>query len=189
MTWITGFVIANLIGIGSNLDNTSVGMAYGIAKIRIPHWVNYIISTFGFFTALLGAYMGEVISRYTSENTAELVSCMILSGIGLFILYSAYVQPLLSKETSQRELQKPGFKQAILLGFGLSFSNIASSFSATISNSAALWTTVFSISAWGCIMIFLGNILGIGIVSKLLGKYSSLVSGFLLIGVGVNQII
>lgn len=188
MTWVTGFIIANLIGIGANLDNISLGMAYGIAKTKIPHWVNTIINFFGFFTALLGAYLGEILSRYISQNIAELVSCMILSGIGLFILYTTYVHPRISKETSQHTLQKPGFKQAILLGIGLSFSNVASSFSATISNSASLWTTVFSISAWGYIMVFLGNIIGIGIVSRFLGKYSSLVSGLLLISVGVIQI-
>jgi putative Mn2+ efflux pump MntP len=189
MTWFTAFIIVNLIGIGSNLDNTSVGMAYGIAKIRLPHWVNFIINFLGFFTAFLGAYLGEIISQYTSENTAQLVSCVVLCGVGLFILYTAYLHPLISKETSPLKLEKPGFKQAILLGLGLSFSNIASGFGATMSNSLSLWATVFSISVWGYIMIFLGNIIGIGVVSRLLGEYSSLVAGFLLIGVGIGQII
>lgn len=189
MTWMNSFIIANLIGIGSNLDNTGVGMAYGIEKIKFPHWVNFIINFFGFITAFIGAYLGEYISRYTSKNTAQLVSCLILCGVGLFILYSAYIQPRISKETSQSKLQKPGFKQAVLLGFGLSFSNIASSFSATISNSASLWPTILSITAWGYFMIFFGNVIGIGVISRLLGKYSSMVSGFLLIGVGLHQVI
>ncbi|WP_028402334.1 manganese efflux pump MntP family protein [Ectobacillus panaciterrae] len=189
MTWLNAFIIVNLIGIGSNLDNTGVGMAYGIEKIRFPHWVNIIINFLGFFTAFLGAYMGEIISQYTSKNTGQLVSCIVLCGVGLFILYTAYLHPLISNKTSQIKLKKPGFKQAILLGFGLSFSNIAGSFSATITNSMSLWTIVISISAWGYFMIFFGNIIGIGVVSRFLGKYSSLVSGFLLIGVGVHQII
>lgn len=189
MSWFNAFILANLIGIGSNLDNTSVGMAYGIEKIRIPHWVNIIVNFFGFCTAFIGAYMGEVISQYTSKNTAQLVSCVVLCGIGLLVLYTAYLRPLISKQTFQFKLQKPGLKQGILLGFGLSFSNIASGFSATVSNSVSLWTTVLSISVWGYFMIFLGNIIGIGVVSRFLGKYSSLVSGFLLIGIGVRQII
>ncbi|MDQ0199228.1 manganese efflux pump MntP [Neobacillus ginsengisoli] len=189
MTWLNAFIIANLIGIGSNLDNTGVGMAYGIEKIKFPHWVNIIINFLGFFTAFLGAYMGKVFSQYTSKNSAQLVSCIVLCGVGLFILYTAYLHPRISKETSQIKLQKPGFKQAILLGFGLSFSNIATGFSSTISNSLSLWTTVISISAWGYFLIFFGNIIGIGVVSRFLGKYSSMVSGFLLIGVGVHQII
>jgi putative Mn2+ efflux pump MntP len=190
MSWLNAFIMVNLIGIGSNLDNTGVGMAYGIEKIRFPSWVNIIINFIGFLTAFIGAYMGEIISRYTSQNTAQLVSCIVLCGLGLFILYTAYLHPLISSnETSQIKLQKPGFKQAILLGFGLSFSNIAGGFSATISNTVSLWTTAISITAWGYFTIFLGNIIGIGVVSRFLGKYSSLISGFLLIAVGVHQII
>jgi putative Mn2+ efflux pump MntP len=164
-------------------------MAYGIEKIRFPHWVNIIINFFGFLTAFLGAYVGEMISHFISKNTAQLVSCIVLCGVGLFILYTAYLRPLISNETSQIKLQEPGFKQAILLGFGLSFSNIAGSFSSTITNSVSIWTTVISISAWGYLMIFLGNIIGIGVVSRFLGKYSSLLAGFLLIVVGVHQIL
>ncbi|WCK56346.1 manganese efflux pump [Aneurinibacillus sp. Ricciae_BoGa-3] len=188
MNWLNAFIIANLIGIGSNLDNTSVGIAYGIQKIKFPHRINMVINLLGACTALLGAYMGEVISHYTSLNTAQFVSCAVLCGIGSFTLYSAYLHPLIYKRTSKVELHRPGIKQGVLLGIGLSFTNVASGFSATIANSATLWTTVISIAAWGYIMIFLGNIIGIGIVSKLFGKYSSLAAGFLLIGVGVHQI-
>jgi putative Mn2+ efflux pump MntP len=190
MTWINSFIIANLIGIGSNLDNSSVGMAYGIKNIKFPHRVNFIINVVGLIISLLGAFMGTFISRYTSKNTSQLVSCLVLCGVGLYILYTAYLQPFISKETSQQfKLENPGFKQGILLGFGLSFSNFASSLSATVSNSVSLWTTVLSISAWGYFMILFGNYIGIGFISRFLGKYSSMVSGFLLIGIGLLQLI
>ena len=167
MTWLSGFIIANLIGIGSNLDNTGIGLTYGIDKVKIPHSVNLIINLFGFLTALLGAYMGKILSQYASQHTTELISCVILCGVGLFMIYSAYIQPLFSKGPSQHKLQKLGFKQAFILGIGLSFSNIAGSFSTTISNSASLWLTVISITAWGYIMIYVGNHIGIGIVSEI----------------------
>lgn len=189
MNWLTVFMMANLIGIGANLDNTAVGIAYGIKKIKFPHLVNLIVNFVGLCTALLGAYMGEVIAQYTPPTTAKLISCIILCGIGLFILYSTYLHPKISRNDDQITLSKPGIKQGILLGLGLSFTNLASGFSATLSNSATLWTTVLSIAAWGYIMIFIGNLLSIGMISNLLGKYSSLVAAGLLIGVGIHQII
>jgi putative Mn2+ efflux pump MntP len=124
MAWLNAFIMVNLIGIGSNLDNTGVGMAYGIEKIKFPHWVNFIINFLGFLTAFLGAYLGEIISQYTSQNTDQLVSCIVLCGVGIYILYTAYLHPRISNKTSQIKLQKPGFKQAILLGMVYRFQTL-----------------------------------------------------------------
>ncbi len=112
----------------------------------------------------------------------------VLSSIGVFILYSAYVRQLVSGSQKQKKLEVPSVRQGLLLGVALSFSNLVSGFGATATNSSSIWITVGSIILWGYFMIWLGNILGIGILAKILGKYSSVVAGLLLIAVGIHQV-
>ncbi|GMA64556.1 manganese efflux pump [Alicyclobacillus fastidiosus] len=174
--WLSPFITANLIGFGSNLDNCSVGIAYGSNKIKFPHWVNAIVNAVGFFTTLLGAYTGEIISHYLNQSQASWSSCIVLVCIGVFFWYSAYIHPRNSQ------------KQGLVLGLALSFTNLVTGFGATFSNAASFWATVASVTVWGYIMIWVGNIVGIGVLARLLGKYSSFVAGFLLISVGINQV-
>ncbi|GMA66303.1 manganese efflux pump (plasmid) [Alicyclobacillus fastidiosus] len=189
MSWLSAFITANLIGIGSNFDNCGTGIAYGSDKIKFPHWVNAIVNAIGFCTALLGAYMGEVISHYITFTEASWAACVVLICIGLFFWYSKYLHPRISRTRKQIGIQKPGWKQGIVLGFALSFTNVAVGFGATVSNASTIWVTAVSIAIWGYIMIWLGNVIGIGILARMLGKYSSFIAGLLLILVGVHQVI
>lgn len=189
MSWLSALISANLIGIGSNFDNSGTGMAYGSDSVKFPHWVNAIVNAVGFCTALLGAYMGEVISHYLTVYQAEWAACIVLVCIGLFFWYSAYVHPVLSKKKQKIRIKKPGWKEGIILGLALSFTNVASGFGATVSNAASIWATVMAITVWGYIMIWLGNVIGIGVIARMLGKYSSFAAGLLLIFVGVYQVL
>lgn len=139
MNWLSSFIIANLIGLGSNLDNCGVGIAYGTENVTLQHWVNAMINMIGFCTALLGSFAGNVISHCISEETANWVACLMLCSIGCFFLYSAYVRPRISSQRVQwMKLQEPGFKEALILGVALSFTNVASGFSATVTNATAV---------------------------------------------------
>jgi putative Mn2+ efflux pump MntP len=189
MGWLSAFITANLIGIGSNFDNCGTGIAYGCDKIKFPHWVNAIVNAIGFCTALLGAYVGKVISHYLTAKQADWSACIVLICIGLFFWYSKYVHPRISRKHEQMQIQKPGLKQGIIFGFALSFTNVASGFGATVSNAATIWATVLSITLWGYIMIWFGNVVGIGFLARWLGKYSSFVAGLLLILVGIHQVL
>jgi putative Mn2+ efflux pump MntP len=186
--WVNELVVATLIGIGSNLDNSGVGLAYGTEKIRFPHRINGIVNSVGLMIAWLGASLGTAISKVISPSVSTFASALVLCGIGGFILYSAYIRPRISDRPEQAKLETPSVRQGFLLGVALSVSNLASGFGATVTNSSAIWLTVGSITLWGYFMIWFGNILGIGILAKILGKYSSVVAGLLLIAVGVHQV-
>lgn len=188
MGWLTAFITANLIGIGSNFDNCGTGIAYGSAQIKFPREVMAIVNIVGFCTALFGAYGGQIISHYISAPQAKWIASIVLVCIGVFFWYSSYVHPKISKQKTKIQIKKPGWKEGILLGLALSFTNIASGFGATVANAATLWATVISITVWGYIMMLLGNVIGIGVIAKLLGKYASLVSGLMLILVGLHQL-
>ncbi|WP_026963138.1 manganese efflux pump MntP family protein [Alicyclobacillus herbarius] len=193
MDWWSLFLTINLIGIGSNLDNWGVGMAYGGNKVKFPYWVDAVVNLVGFFTALIGACAGAIISRYLPVTAAQWVACIALSAIGVYFWYTAYnrrrtsthKQPTDKQPTKVEEL---GLKQAIFLGLALSFTNVASGFGATVAHAGEVWLSVFSITVWGFIMIWLGNVIGIGVVSRFLGRYASLAAGLLLIVAGLHQV-
>ncbi len=59
-----------LIGIASNLDNAGVGIAYGIRKIRISWFNNFIIAFFGFLFTLLAGFWG-IGSHYLFQSLQQ----------------------------------------------------------------------------------------------------------------------
>ncbi|QSO46078.1 manganese efflux pump MntP [Alicyclobacillus mengziensis] len=188
MNWLSAFITANLIGIGSNFDNCGTGIAYGSDKIKFPHWVNAIVNAIGFSTAILGAYAGKATSDFLTVSQAQWAACVVLVCIGLFFWYGGYIHPLVSKHKQKIQTKTPGWKEGVILGLALSFTNVASGFGATVANATTLWSSVISITLWGYIMIWLGNTVGIGVIARLLGKYSSLAAGLMLILVGVHQV-
>lgn len=187
MGWAS-FIAVNLIGIGSNFDNTGVGLAYGSDKIKIPHWVNAISNVVGGTMALLGAFIGDKVAIFMPATMADWFACIALCGIGMFFLYAAYIHPRLSKQATKLRIPAPGLWQGILLGLVMSLDNVILGFGSTVSGTASLWVSAISIALWGYVMLWLGHVLGYGIFAKFVGKYSSFVSGILLIAVGMYQV-
>jgi putative Mn2+ efflux pump MntP len=188
MDWLNGLIMVNAIGIGSNLDNCGVGIAYGSKNMKFPHRINAVVNAIGFCAALTGAWAGKTVSHYLSPVQAAWTACLVLVGIGLFFWYSAYIHPWLSPKKAESGIEPPGWKQGVVLGAALSITNVASGFGATVANAAAFWGTVFSITAWGYLMIWAGNVIGIGILARILGKYASFAAGLILILVGIHQL-
>ncbi|MCL6443466.1 MAG: hypothetical protein K6T83_08425 [Alicyclobacillus sp.] len=188
MSGLSAFIMANLIGIASNLDNTSIGIAYGASKIRFPHKVNAVINLVGCCMAWIGACAGEITSRYITPSQAAWASCGVLVCIGLFFWYSAYLHPRLTHQQRGLQIKQPGWKEGLLLGLALSVTNGTSGFGATVASAATVWATVASITVWGYILIWLGNAIGIGILARMMGKYASFGAGLLMIAVGLHQI-
>jgi putative Mn2+ efflux pump MntP len=186
MHWLQTLVFVILVGLGSNLDDISVGVAYGVKKIRLPLWVIAVTEAVGLVGACIGAFAGTFVSQYISEIEAKWCSCIVLCCIGLFVIYSTYVHPFMSHHAM--ELPKPGFRQALLLGVGLSFTDMASGFGATISDIATWWMNTISITAFGFMAVWIGNIIGEGLISKVLDRYAALFAGLLLVLVGVHQL-
>lgn len=188
MDWTTAFLTLNVIGIAANLDNTTVGIAYGTRGLRIPYWVNFIINIMGYGFAFVGGLFGQIISRMVSVQETNWIACAVLVSIGLYFLYHGYLAPRLFASRTHVTVLRPGWRQALVLGFALSASNLVTSFGATVANYANVWWTSISIALWGYILFWLGNLIGIGVFARLFGKYSSLAAGVILILIGLMQI-
>ena len=144
-----------LIGIASNLDNAGVGIAYGIRKIRIS-WFNNFVIAFLVFIYFISWIFGNWISLFISEFTANLIGAIVLGIIGVFILCQPFLgqrNPVGSKDGNVlmgilRDPEKAdfdgsktiSFSEAIVLGIALSINNIAGGFDAGVTN-LNLWLT------------------------------------------------
>ncbi|QQE77642.1 manganese efflux pump [Alicyclobacillus sp. SO9] len=189
MDWTLAFLTLNVIGIAANLDNTTVGIAYGTKGLRVPYWVNFIINIMGYGFAFVGGLFGQMITRIVSVEQTKWIACIVLVSIGLYFLYQGYLAPRLFASRAQPPaMLRPGWRQAIALGFALSASNLVTSFGATVADYANIWWTSISIALWGYILFWLGNIIGIGVFARLFGKYSALAAGIALILVGIVQV-
>ncbi|ANH90216.1 manganese efflux pump MntP family protein [Streptomyces andamanensis] len=187
MDWLRTAVTADLIGLAANFDNWGVGLAYGVAGIRFPHRINALVNTVGLASVLLGAYGGDLVSRRVPPAAAGLVACGVLVSVALLYLYQMYVRPRRVHRTAPPVSAPPGPRQGLLLGVGLSFTNVANGFGATVSAAVPLWGVAAAVTFWGYAMIWLGNRLGTGVAARVVGAWSPAVAAAVLIGVGVHE--
>lgn len=188
LEWLNYFIIINLIGISTNLDNTGVGIAYGMKYFRIPFWFNGIINLIGFFYTIVGALFGSVILQFISAKETGLISCCILCCLGIFTIYNGSFGFIFGEHKSEVKIQQPRIQHAIILGFSLSLTNIVGGLGAAVAYKSIIWLMIISITIWGYITIWIGNIIGNTIFAKVLGKYSFLVAGLMFIIIGLKQL-
>ncbi|MGE7884194.1 sporulation membrane protein YtaF [Bacillus sp. NPDC094077] len=199
-----GLLSILLIGVASNLDNAGVGIAYGIRKIQISWFNNFVIAFFGFLFTLLAGFFGNWISLFISDFTAKLIGAAVLGIIGVFIL----CQPFFSKkETVENNddgvlmgiLRNPekadfdgsktiSFSEALVLGVALSINNIAGGFDAGVTN-LNLWLTAIISGIFSFICISGFAYVGKRFLAEYLGKWAAIIAGVLLILIGIDQLL
>ena len=192
-----------LIGIASNLDNAGVGIAYGIRKIRISWFNNFIIAFLGFIYFISWIF-GNWIALFISEFTANLIGAIVLGIIGVFIL----CQPFLGQRNTVgskdgnvligilRDPEKAdfdgsktiSFSEAIVLGIALSINNIAGGFDAGVTN-LNLWLTATISGVFSFICISSFAYVGKRFLAEYLGKWATVIAGVLLILIGIDQLL
>ncbi|MFI8495478.1 manganese efflux pump [Peribacillus butanolivorans] len=187
MHWLT----IVLIGIAANLDNLGIGLAYGAKQTKIPIFSNVIIAIISMIITYIAVVAGGTIIEYISPSKANLLGSLLLCAIGLWTL--------LSKRFSKQEtLKNPELidedrdytiscREAITLGFILSANCLASGIAIGANGISAIWT-VISIGFFSIVTVGVGSHLGYLLIKTFVGKYSTSISGWLLIMIGVYEI-
>ncbi|WP_407309674.1 manganese efflux pump [Desulfosporosinus sp. SB140] len=205
------------IGIASNIDNAGVGIAYGVRKIRITLIPNSIIALMGFSLALVGGLFGNWVSLWLTPLTCQLISMIVLVTLGVYVLGQQFLaknpegiyvfsqQRPTNKTIEQpsdnffRVLRNPeeadldnsksiSLSESVILGIALSLNNLAGGFSAGITKLNIL-TTSFVSGLFSFLCIGLCVAFGLKFASGRLGQKATVISGILLILVGLRQII
>ncbi|AQS06900.1 sporulation membrane protein YtaF [Clostridium beijerinckii] len=196
---------ALLFSLSSNLDNLVIGIAYGIKKIRIGTAANLIValvtSTGTFLSMLLGIYVSKFLPSFLSNSLGA--GIIIILGL-YFVIQSIFklinnkkIKELALKNTNdmieyaeKSDLDKSGDidkKEALLVAFALTFNNFGTGVAASVTGVNIELTVILTFIISIC-TLKLGERAGNHILGKFLGKFAPLISGLLLISLGVIEL-
>lgn len=198
-----------LFGISANIDNFTVGIAYGIKKIRIGIFSNLLIAIISAVGTFLSMSIGTIIVKFISPNIANILGSVILILIGLWFIIDFFIKQYSKKvnepcniiDNSHRytkflntpelaDADNSGIidvKESISLAFALTINNIGVGIGASITGLNILLTTVITF-VFSLITILFGYLVGNSYFSKLFGKYAPLVSGVIIIILGAYEL-
>ncbi len=210
---MNSFFISILIAIAANLDNLGVGIAYGIRKIRISHISNFIISAISLVATWLSGEIGKAIIVYLSPEVTSIIGAILLFGVGAWIFTQPIItaiktnQPIIDlqllggriyigpteilnypERADMDNSQNIGHWEAIILGTALSINALAGGFDAGAIGISPLLEAAL-IGIFSLITIYTGNYVGEKYAAEQLGKYATLVSGTLLMLIGLHQLL
>lgn len=204
MHFLSSFIFAITV----NIDNFAVGIAYGIKGIKVGQLGNLIIAFISAVGTFLSMSLGLIVCRYFPLKIANLMGSLILIGIGLWFIIDFLFKCKKEKKESAESNNLPfncielldspekadldhsgtiDHKESIALAVALSLNNIGLGLGSSISGSnifiTTLLTFVISIPT-----IMIGCHLGNSWLSTILGKYTALISGMIVIGLGIFEI-
>jgi len=201
------------IAIAANLDNLGVGIAYGIQQIRISHMSNLIIALISFFATWLSAEIGKMISLYLSSQVASIIGAILLFGVGIWIILQPIItaiknnQPIIDLQLLGNKFyigpteilnyperadidssRSVGNWEAVILGIALSINALAGGFDAgAVGISSIVEATLVGIFSFATIIA--GYYFGRKYAAEQIGKYATVISGTLLMAIGLHQLL
>lgn len=203
-----------LLALSLNLDSLSIGVSYGLKKIKMPFLALFIIVFMSISSIGLSWYLGSIIFLYISSYFAKFISSILLItfGVTLFIQaktnihYQNFKEEVTIKRLKIKSLniiidiiREPlsgdidnsgqiDIKEAIYIGLALSLDALTIGLSL-----AAYRINIFSFmiisGALNLAFITIGQLIG-----QYLGKMTSennlkLVSGFIIIVLGLTKLV
>lgn len=91
-----------ILALAVSLDSFSVGLTYGLRKMRIPVKSIAVIASCSAFTLIIAMAIGHLTIKFLSPRIAESVGGIILIILGIWILYQ-FFRPEKAKEVLPQE--------------------------------------------------------------------------------------
>ncbi|MDR3585877.1 MAG: hypothetical protein P4L59_11220 [Desulfosporosinus sp.] len=194
------------IGVIANLDNLGIGISYGLQKIRIPFFSNLLIAIMSLIATIFAMVMGTFLSKVFPF--ANLIGSLLLIAIGLWISFGSLLQknifPLIYKrskilrvildtlsDSSKADRNANGvisINEAVFLGISLSLNCIVTGLGAGLSGLSLIPVTA-SVFLFSLLTISIGYVLGNRANFLHFGYLSQIISGALLIAIGIHDLI
>ncbi len=198
-----------LLCLAPNLDNMVIGLAYGARKINVPFRSNFAIALFSGVATLLSSLLGSFLSSYIPKYTGNLIGGTIVSAIGLYTIFSYLYNKKKSKPAHpngnqyigelRAVMDDPGLadrdysgdisvKESVLLGVALAVNCLGTGFGAGMTG---VNTTVLTLAVivFSLATISIGAMIGKRWAAKFLGDQATVLSGLLLVAVGIYQML
>lgn len=190
-----------LFGVSANLDSLLVGVSYGIRRVHIRLWQNLFIGLVTLLGTCLSISAGHLLTPLLPEVVCRYAGSLILALLGIYYI----IKWLISSPQDQHDDKLPhyseissasaskkwdtlNFAEVFTLSLTLSLNNLGIGLSASL---AGLFLVPTAIATLVCsvLLLFLGNQLGRCRLLQLAGTAAEPVSGILLIGLGLVQLI
>ncbi|WP_411680793.1 manganese efflux pump [Clostridium thailandense] len=199
------FFYVFLIALANNVDNIGVRIAYSIRGIKIDISKNLWISIITFIISSLSALSGTFIASILSKRIGAILSMLILTTIGFWIILEPFSKVKKTKNDTVKNknlicniLENPesadiddskdiDFREATFLAIALSINNIGGSLSAGIIGLNSYFIGAFS-AALSFIALWSGNYLAIFLNRYNIGNKAIIISGVILIIIGIKQV-
>lgn len=198
-----------LLCLAPNLDNMAIGLAYGARRINVPFRSNMAIALFSGLATLISSFLGNLLSSCIPNYLGSLIGGSIVSIMGFYTIGS-YIHAK-RKCTKVQEgsnlyiddlkavMADPGIadkdysgdislKESVLLGIALAVNCLGTGFGAGLSGVNTLLLTS-AVVVFSLITISFGAFIGKRYAAKLLGDKATIISGLLLLAVGVYQML
>lgn len=103
-----------LLAMSLSMDSMGIGISYGLRKVRISFIVKIIISLISIIFTATSIFIGELILLIIDKDIANLMGCLMLIGLGVFIIYQA-----LRKNQKDKKSIRPMTRSFMLKSFGI----------------------------------------------------------------------
>ncbi|QNU68714.1 manganese efflux pump [Ruminiclostridium herbifermentans] len=187
----------------------AIGLAYGAKKISVPPKSNLAIALFSGFATLISSSFGNLLTNYIPNYLGTVIGGSIVSIMGIYTIISYLHTRIKTKKIQESNyvyidniravMNDPSvadkdysgdisLKESILLGIALALNCLGTGFGAGIAGVNILILTAV-VTVFSLFTISLGAIIGKRYANQLLGDKATLLSGIILLLVGLYQII
>ena len=195
-----------LYSLSSNLDNLVIGIAYGVKKIKIGITPNLIIATVTSIGTLISMSVGKFISGFLPTSLTNMLGAVIIMLLGLYFLIQSILKLIPKSYSNSLALKNVdeimdyaeksdsdnsgtlNIKEAFVVSLGLMLNNLGTGLAASITgvnvSITVICTFILSIA-----LLMLGKSIGHNVLGSVCGKYAPLISGVLLIILGIFELI
>lgn len=190
-----------MIGLAANLDNAGVGIAYGVRNIRIPWYSNLTISFISFLATLVSGLFGNWISIHIPSWISHLIGTVVIIAVGIWVLLQPLANQIRARHADSGNFthlisnpekadkdrsQSISLTESILLGTALAMNALAGGFNAGIT-SLNIWCTSLMVGVISYVLLWACTALGAKYIAERFGNVATVISGLLLILIGINQ--
>ncbi|MBL4932254.1 sporulation membrane protein YtaF [Clostridium paridis] len=191
-----------LFALTSNIDNFTIGIAYGMKKIKVGIFSNLIVAFISAIGTFISMSIGLLISNLLPVRFSNILGAGILVVIGLWFIKDFFTQKKLaiSKDNKLTNLLDNPYgadtnnsgnidiKESITLAFALTINNLGLGIGASITGLNIQYTTTFTF-IFSILTLSLGSLLGNSFLSWLFGRFAPLVSGLIIVVLGIYEML
>ena len=186
-----------LFSISANIDAFFLGAAYGTKGCRYHIVDNITISFLTSIGTLLSMFLGEWLVSILSISTANTFGCLIIIFLGIWMMMDYFFKKNVPDDLSEKEKKALAtgrtkrhsmpIASLIALSMALTLNNLGLGFGAGITGLNPYLTSAFTFF-FSLFFLTTGMAAGKRFLSDIFGNYAALISGLLLLILGIYEL-